>query len=99
MFREDERTQANQNSDSRKKDGNLMRGKHLFPFFELLYQPIGNEYAEVITETEDESGDDDIDKIELQPEQTHNAEYPNPGNNHRKESDDGQFQSSITDKQ
>ncbi len=57
----------------------------------LVLEPLDHENGVVVSETEDEGSQDDVDYIETHAKDSHYARYPDPADNHRKERCQSQF--------
>ena len=68
--------------------GVLERAQDLLSRRVFVHQPLGDEDGIVVSLTEDEGREDDIDNVELQAEQAHRPEDPDPTHRERQESGD-----------
>ena len=90
---------ANEHNDGTQHHGVAIGVKNLLSGFELVFQPLGNEDAVVISHTKDKGGQNNVDDIELQARQAHNSPDPNPAHGQRQEGNERKFQRAETDPQ
>ena len=68
-----------------------MRSQQLLACLVLVKQALKNENAEVVPHSENEGGKYDIDNVELHSEHTHHSDNDDPAQQHRQETEKGQF--------
>ena len=57
----------------------------------LILAALGDEDGVVVALSEDEGGEDDVDDVELDAQQRHDAQYPQPAHRHGEEGEQCQF--------
>ena len=57
----------------------------------LLQESLQYEYAEIIPHSENEGGENDVHDVELNPQNAHNSYDEYPAQQHRQETQHGQF--------
>ena len=65
MFGEDQRSHSHYCCEGREEDGCLVGVQYLLPGPVFVLQSVHNEDTEVIANTKDKGGQDDIDNVEL----------------------------------
>ena len=61
----------------------------------LMYQSVHYEYAEIISKTEDECGQNDIHDIEPYIKKSHQSQDHHPADTHRDKGDQSQFDPAV----
>ena len=91
MLGKDECADADEHDEGREYDAVLVGSKNGFLVYVLADASLGHEDCIVIALTKNESGKDDVDDIEFNAEQGHDAKNPHPTDSHREEGYDGEF--------
>ena len=99
MLGENECAKSDTGGRGTEEDGDFVRAECVFSSFEFICQAVCDEDGEVIAEAKDESRDDDIDNIELDAAESHDAEYPYPCDEHGQKCDDSKLDTAIAQKQ
>ncbi|MNX97497.1 hypothetical protein D3C86_1298670 [compost metagenome] len=86
MLRENKYTCSDHGGNPGKYDPCLRRFNGIYSRSGLLDESICSENAEVIAQTENKRGHDDIDKVERNVENSSDSQNPDPAQNHREES-------------
>ena len=90
MCSEEQRAGYHHQHEGREEDGCLVINEQVVILaFRLGYQARHHEDTIVDTDTEDEGSDDDVNQVELQAEDAHDALHHVPAQAHRQESDEG----------
>ena len=87
----DQRSDADEHDQGREGNGTLVGGQHLTAMPALVEAALGHEDGVVVALTKDEGGQDDVDQIELDAQQGHDAQDPYPTDSHGQEGEQGQL--------
>ena len=85
MTGNDERADANEHDERRKENRPSIGGEHGTMVFVLIDRALSHEDGVVVALTKDERAQDDVDDIELNAQQRHDAQYPQPTDGHGQE--------------
>ena len=85
MLREDKNADADEHDGCREDNRLTVLRQHRFAGFVLVNKAFDNENGVIVTLAEDESGEDDVNDIELNTNELHDGDNPNPAECHRNE--------------
>ena len=88
----DEGADANEHDERREHDRPSIGGEHGTMVLVLIDRALGHEDGIVVTLAKDEGAQDDVDDIELNAQQRHDTQYPQPTDGHRQEGQQRQRQ-------
>ena len=88
----DEGADANEHDERREHDRPSIGGEHGTMVFVLIERALCHEDGIVVALAKDEGAQDDVDDIELNAQQRHDAQYPQPTDGHRQEGQQRQRQ-------
>ncbi len=92
MPRDDERAYAHEHYHRRESDAAAVGVEDFPPRGILGHESFGDEYRVVVSLSEDECGEDDVDDVEFYREYAHESQNPQPADGERKECEDGEFE-------
>ena len=92
MLGKSQHPNAYEHDERAKHHGIAVGMQNLLAGLILVLQPFGNEDAVIVSHTEDEGSQNNIDNVELQAREAHNSPYPNPANSQRQEGNEREFQ-------
>ena len=81
----DEGTDANEHDERREEDRPSIGGEHGTMVLVLIDRALSHEDGVVVALTKDERAQDDVDDIELNAQQRHDTQDPQPTDSHRQE--------------
>ena len=85
MTGNDEGADANEHDERREEDRPAIGGEHGTMVLVLIDRTLRHEDGIVVTLTKDEGAQDDVDDIELNAQQRHDTQDPQPTDDHRQE--------------
>ena len=94
MTARDECADADEHDEGREDDASFVGGEDRLSVHIFRDAAFGDEDGVVVALAEDEGGQNDVDDVELDAEQRHDAQNPYPADSHRDEGDDGQLDAS-----
>ena len=90
MFGQQQHAERNQHDERTEEDGLVELREHPVAGALFVERTFQHKNRVVVALSEEERGEDDVDDIELNTCQLHDAENPNPRDGHRQESDDAE---------
>ena len=82
MTGNDEGADANEHDERREHDRPAIRGEHGTMVFVLIDRTLCHEDGIIVALTKDEGAQNDVDNIELNAQQRHDTQYPQPTDSH-----------------
>ena len=92
MLGKSQNANADEHDNGAEHHGIAVGMENLLPRLKLIFQPLGNENAVIISHSKDEGGQDNIHDIELQARQAHDSPDPYPAHCQRQEGHQRKFQ-------